>query len=60
MDITPFGKVTRQDFRILIGIPIEDEACGHIQRGGCDTSNIQIQKTGADEARSYAELLARF
>jgi hypothetical protein len=59
MDITPFGKVTRQDIRILIGIPIEDEACGHIQRG-VDTSNIQIQKTGADEARLYAKLLARF
>ena len=59
MGSTSFGKVTQQDTRIFIGIPFEDEACGHVQRGG-DTSNIQIQKTGADEARSSVELLARF
>jgi hypothetical protein len=51
-------KVTQPVIRKLFGITFEDEAYERDLRGG-DTSNIQIQKTGA-EAGSYAESFARF
>jgi hypothetical protein len=58
MTCASFGKAIQSDISKLIGITFKAEDCGRVQRGS-DTSNIQIQKTGAENG-FYAEIPARF
>jgi hypothetical protein len=58
MTCSSFGKAIQSDISKLIGFTFEAEDCERIQRGS-DTSNIQIQKTGAENG-FYAEIPARF
>jgi hypothetical protein len=47
MTCASYGKAIQSDISKLIGITFKAEDCGRVQLGS-DTSNIQIQKTGAE------------